>query len=73
MNSSYKINYGGPPPNLGSTYVNPKESKDYDHDFGFNMVRLSKNEAAKVAKLLIKDASKHMGPKCKQIKREKRE
>jgi hypothetical protein len=64
---SQRMNYGRPPPNLGSTYVNPKDSKNYDHDFGFNMIKLSKNEASKVAKLLIKDASKHVGSRCRQM------
>jgi len=52
-----RMHYGGPPLNLGAVnHVNPKESKDYDHDFGFNIFKLSKNEASRVANLLIKDA-----------------
>jgi hypothetical protein len=52
-----RMHYGGPPLNLsGVHHVNPKESKDYDHDFGFNIFKLSKNEASRVANLLIKDA-----------------
>ena len=52
--------------NLGGVHnANPKESKNFDHDFGFNIFKLSKNEANKVAKLLIKDAQKHVGPRFK--------
>ena len=52
-----RMHYGGPPLNLsGVHHVNPRESKDYDHDFGFNIFKLSKNEANKVASLLIKEA-----------------
>ena len=52
-----RMHYGGPPLNLSAVHhVNPRESKDYDHDFGFNIFKLSKNEANKVASLLIKEA-----------------
>ena len=61
-----RMHYGGPPVNLGGPHhVNPKESKNYDHDFGFNIFKLSKGEANRVANLLIKDAQKHVGPRCK--------
>ena len=54
---SSRMHYGSPPVNLGGVHnANPKELKNFDHDFGFNIFKLSKNEANKVAKLLIKDA-----------------
>ena len=41
-----------------------EKSKNHDIEFGFDMFKLSKEEAARVAKLLISDASKKIGTRA---------
>lgn len=53
----------GPPHLPGLTPLTEK-SKNHDIEFGFDMFKLSKEEAARVAKLLISDASKKIGTRA---------
>jgi hypothetical protein len=48
------------------------KSKKRDVEFGFDMFKLSKQEAARVAKLLISDASKKIGTRAQQVERQKK-
>jgi hypothetical protein len=62
----------GGPPHLPGLQPLPGKSKNHDIEFGFDMFKLSKQEAARVAKLLISDASKKIGTRAKQMERQKK-
>ena len=51
------------PQNLSGVHSHAKPNKDIE--FGFDMFKLTKKEAARVAKLLISDASKNIGTRSK--------
>jgi hypothetical protein len=51
------------PQHLPGVHSHAKPNKDIE--FGFDMFKLSKKEAARVAKLLISDASKNIGTRSK--------
>ena len=59
----------GRPPHLPGVPPPTGKSKNHDFEFGFDMFKLSKKEAARVAKFLISDASKKIGTRAKQIER----
>jgi hypothetical protein len=62
----------GGPPHLPGLQPLTGKSKNHDIEFGFDMFKLSKQEAARVAKLLISDASKKIGTRAKQMERQKK-
>lgn len=67
MRPSTLSGQSGGPPHLPGVHTHSKAKKDID--FGFDMFKLSKKEAARVAKLLISDASKNIGTRSKQAER----